>query len=68
MIWDRNCSDIIQEQRFLILRFDVERNMNYQSSTPYMQKLILVGCNSHSPVKQQVHNQDNPFQVLVVHG
>ena len=32
MIWYRNCSDIIQEQRFLILRLDVERNMNYQSS------------------------------------
>ena len=32
-----------------------------------MQKLILVDCNSHAPVKQQVHNQDNPFQVPVVH-
>ena len=32
-----------------------------------MQKLILLDCNSHAPVKQQVHNQDNPFQVPVVH-
>ena len=32
-----------------------------------MQKLILVNCNSHAPMKQQVHNKDNPFQVLVVH-
>ena len=32
-----------------------------------MQKFILVSCNSHAPVKQQVHSQDNPFQVPVVH-
>ena len=35
---------------------------------PCMQKLILVDCNSHAPVKQQVHNQDNLFQVPIVHG
>ena len=26
--------------------------------------LILANCNSHAPVKQQVHSQGNPFQVL----
>ena len=31
-----------------------------------MQMLILANCNSHAPVKQQVHSQDNSFQALVV--
>ena len=31
MIWYWNCSNVIQEQRFLIPRLDVERNMNHQS-------------------------------------